>query len=45
MGVPLAATFALLTFAAIALLHWPLIWVLLGLGPLAVALAGMRIKP
>jgi chromate transporter len=45
MGVPLAATFALLTFAAIALLHWPLIWVLLGLGPLAVALAWMRIKP
>ena len=44
MGVPLSAAFALLTFAATALLHWPLVWVLLGLGPLAVALAWQRIK-
>ena len=44
MGVPLSAALALLTFAATALLHWPLVWVLLGLGPLAVALAWQRLK-
>jgi chromate transporter len=27
-----------------ALLHWPLVWVLLGLGPLAVALTWTRLK-
>jgi chromate transporter len=37
--------FAGLTFAAVALLRWPLVWVLLGLGPVAVALAWQRIKP
>lgn len=45
MGVPLSATFALLTFAAIALLRWPLVWVLMGLGPIAVGMAWQRIKP
>lgn len=44
MGVSLSAAFVLLTFVAIALLRWPLVWVLLGLGPIAVALA-WRIKP
>ena len=45
MGIALSAAFALFTFAAIALLRWPLIWVLLGLGPLAVAIAWHRLKP
>ncbi|MBW8830096.1 MAG: chromate transporter [Burkholderiales bacterium] len=45
MGVPLSAIFGLLTFIAIALLRWPLVWVLLGLGPVAVAIAWRRIKP
>lgn len=45
MGVPLNAAFALLTFTAIALLRWPLVWVLLGLGPIAVALTWHRTRP
>jgi len=45
MGVPLSVLFAGLTFTAVALLRWPLVWVLLGLGPIAVALAWQRIKP
>ena len=44
MGIALSAAFVLSTFAAIALLRWPLIWVLLGLGPLAVAMAWQRLK-
>lgn len=35
LGVPLCAVFALATFAGIALLRWPLAYVLLGLGSLA----------
>lgn len=45
MGAPLSAAFGLLIFIAIALLRWPLVWVLLGLGPVAVAVAWRRIKP
>ena len=33
------------TFAAIAWLHWPLVWVVLGLGTLAMAIAWHRLKP
>jgi chromate transporter len=32
LGIPVCALFAALTFGAIALLRWPLAWVLLGLG-------------
>ena len=43
MGVPLGLAFALVTFVAIGLLRWPLVWVLLGLGALAVATAWYRL--
>jgi len=42
LGLPLATTLAVLTFVTIAWLHWPLVWVLAGLGSLAIALAWMR---
>ncbi|MEO6895573.1 MAG: chromate transporter [Caldimonas sp.] len=42
LGVPLAATFAALTFVAIALLRWPLVWVIVGLGTASVAVAYHR---
>ena len=42
LGVPLAALFAALTFAMIAWLRWPLIWVIAGLGTTAVAIAYAR---
>jgi chromate transporter len=35
LGVPLCAVLAVATFAGIALLRWPLAWVLLGLGGIA----------
>jgi len=44
LGPPLAAAFSVATFVMIALLHWPLVWVLAGLGPLAIALAWKRWK-
>ena len=44
LGVPLAAAFAALTFVAIALLRWPLVWVIAGLGASAIALAYARTK-
>ena len=34
-----------LAVAAIAWLHWPLVWVVLGLGTLAMAIAWHRLKP
>jgi chromate transporter len=37
-----AAAFALLTFVTVALLRWPLVWVVLGLGAIAIALAWLR---
>jgi chromate transporter len=39
MGRWLALTFAALTFVLIALLRLPLVWVVLGLGSLAIAVA------
>ena len=44
LGVWRSLAFTALTFAAIALLRWPLLWVLLGLGPLAVALTWWRLR-
>ena len=43
MGLPLGIGFAAITFAAIALLRWPLVWVLVGLGSVAVATAWWRL--
>jgi len=42
LGPLLAAVFSILTFVLIALLRWPLIWVLAGLGSLAIAIAWWR---
>jgi chromate transporter len=42
LGLPMALTLAALTFVAIALLRWPLAWVVLGLGSCAVAVAYAR---
>ncbi len=44
LGVPLAVVFAALTFVAIALLRWPLVWVIVGLGTSSVAIAYHRSK-
>jgi chromate transporter len=44
LGIPLCAALAVLTFAGIALLRWPLAWVLLGLGVPACILAWRRIR-
>ncbi|MDQ6627978.1 MAG: chromate transporter [Pseudomonadota bacterium] len=44
LGLPLAAIFATLTFIAIGLLRWPLIWVLAGLGSVAIGLAWRRLR-
>jgi chromate transporter len=43
LGWPLCALFALATLVAIGFLRWPLVWVLLGLGPVAVAIAWVRL--
>ena len=42
LGAPLAGAFALATFATIALLRWPLVWVIAGLGSIAIAVAWWR---
>lgn len=44
LGLPLAAAFSVVTFVMIALLRWPLVGVLAGLGSLAIALAWRRWK-
>jgi chromate transporter len=44
LGLPTAATLSVLTFVMIALLHWPLIWVVAGLGTLAIAIAWRRLR-
>ena len=45
MGRPIALTFAALTFLATAWLRWPLVWVIAGLGALAIAVAWNRLRP
>jgi chromate transporter len=42
LGLPLAVAFVALTFVAIGLLRWPLVWVLAGLGSFAIAVAWVR---
>jgi len=43
LGIPASAAIAALTFVAIAVMRWPLVWVLMGLGPVAIALAWWRL--
>lgn len=44
MGVPFCTLIAVLVFGLVALLRWPLVWVLLGLGIVACCYAAMRIR-
>ena len=44
LGVPLCAAFAGLTFAAVALARLPLVWVICGLGSIAIAVAWRRLR-
>ena len=43
LGLATGLVLAALMFAAIAWLHWPLVWALLGLGTVAIALAWRRL--
>ena len=43
LGVPLTIGLGAACFVAIAVLRWPLVWVLLGLGAVACALAWLRL--
>jgi chromate transporter len=45
MGLPICLGFGALTLVATAWLRLPLVWVVLGLGPLAIAVAWQRLKP
>ncbi len=45
MGPRVCALFAAFTFMAIALLRWPMVWVLLGVGSTAIAVAWYRLGP
>ena len=45
LGLPLGVAFALVTFVLIGLLHWPLAWVVPGLGAVAVGIAWWRLAP
>jgi chromate transporter len=42
LGLPLAALLCVATCVMVGVLRWPLVWVVLGLGPVAVALAWWR---
>ncbi|HET7866065.1 MAG TPA: chromate transporter [Burkholderiaceae bacterium] len=44
MGLPACMVFTALSFAAIALLRWPLVGVLLGVGSAAIALAWHKLR-
>jgi len=45
MQVSLCASFLMASFSAVALLRWPLVWVILGLGVAACAIAWTRLQP
>ncbi|HKB83136.1 MAG TPA: chromate transporter [Burkholderiales bacterium] len=45
MRAPVSAAFLVAAFAAVALLRWPLVWVILALGLLACAYAWTRLRP
>jgi chromate transporter len=44
LGIPLCTALAVLTFSGIALLRWPLVWMLLGIGVPACLVAWWRIR-
>lgn len=44
MGMPLCAAFGAATFVMIALLRYPLVWVLVGLGTVASTVAWLRVR-
>lgn len=44
MGIPACAVLLVLAFVAVAILRWPLVWVLLGLGTVACLLAWRRLR-
>jgi chromate transporter len=44
MGLPVCLMLAALSFAGVALLRWPLVWVLLGLGAVACVYAWKRLQ-
>ena len=45
LGLPLCIAFGVLCFTAIALLRWPLFYVLFGLGSVACVLAYRKLRP
>jgi chromate transporter len=45
MQAPVCGAFLVVAFAAVALLRWPLVWVILSLGWAACAYAWMRLRP
>jgi chromate transporter len=45
MPAPVCGALLVLTFAAVALLRWPLVWVILALGLVACAYAWVRLRP
>jgi chromate transporter len=45
MGIPVCLTLIVSTFAAVALLRWPLVWVLVGLGSIACIYAWRQLRP
>ena len=45
MQAPMCSVFLVLAFAAVALLRWPLVWVILALGLVACAYAWVRLRP
>ncbi|MBI3527266.1 MAG: chromate transporter [Betaproteobacteria bacterium] len=45
MRVPVCGAFLVLSFAAVALLRWPLVWVILALGAVSCTFAWMRLRP
>ena len=44
MGIPACAVLLVSAFVAVAILRWPLVWVLLGLGTVACMLAWRRLR-
>ncbi len=45
MGLPVCLTLVVLAFVSVALLRWPLVWVLIGLGAIACAYAWTQLRP
>ncbi len=44
LGLPLCVAFGSVTFSAVALARWPLVWVVCGLGSVAIAAAWWRLR-